>query len=171
MSWQNLCYNISDYKPNISASGVPDARHDKMMAQKTYRKTLCLFYILTLLLWGVCSGASSVSEITETVCGVQDCYVNRSSSASIQAARHLPSQEYLSVRASGTSETLSAARSRSVRPLSRSVRQAAAYLFSGIPYTNHHALSGLFSVHEIPSHNLCGIIITNYIHRQDGQRS
>ena len=84
---------------------------------------------------------------------------------------HLPSQEYLSVRDSGTSETLSAARNRGVRPLSRSVRQTAAYLFSGMPHANRHALSGLLSIHEIPSHNLCGIIITNYIHRQDGQKS
>ena len=141
------------------------------MAKKTYKKTLCLFYILTLLLWGVCSGASSVSEITGTVCGVQDCYVNHAPSAITQGARHLPSQEYLSVRDSGTSETLSAARNRGVRPLSRSVRQTAAYLFSGMPHANRHALSGLLSIHEIPSHNLCGIIITNYIHRQDGQKS
>lgn len=141
-----------------------------MMAQKTYRKTLCLIYILTLLLWGICSGVSSVSEITETVCGAQEHYVNHFS-AITSAARHLPSQEYLSARDTGAPETLSAARNRSVKPLSRSVRQIASHLFSGSQLSDPHALRGLFSVHEIPSHSPCGIIITNYIHQKDGQKS
>lgn len=140
-----------------------------MMAQKTYQKTLCLFYILALLLWSICSGASSVSEITDAVCDAQFCYVNHSP-AIISKARHLPVQKYLTARDSGTSETLSAARNRSIRPLSRSVRQIAAQLFSCRPSANPHALSGLLSAREIPSHNPCGIIITNYIHRQDGQK-
>lgn len=141
-----------------------------MATQKTYKKTLCLIYILTLFLWGLCSGASSVSEITETVCDAQNCYVNHSS-AITSAARHLPVQEYLSARDSGTPETLSAARNRSVRPLSRSVRQIASHLFSDIPLANLQACSGLLIVHEIPSHNPCGIKITNYIHLKDGQKS
>lgn len=141
-----------------------------MMTKKTYKKTLCLIYILTLFLWGICSGTSSASEITELVCGSHNCYVNHSS-AITSAARHLPSQEYLSARDSGTPETLSAARNRSVRPLSRSVRQIAAHLFPGNLLSNPHAPSGLFSVHEIPSHSPCGIIITNYIHLKDGQKS
>lgn len=140
-----------------------------MMAQKTYQKTLCLFYILALLLWSVCSGASSVAEIADAVCGAQHCYVNHTP-AIISKARHLPAQKYLSARDSGTSETLSALRSRNIRPLSRSVKQIAAQLFSCSPSANHHALSGLLLTHEIPSHNPCGIIITNYIHRQDGQK-
>lgn len=141
-----------------------------MATQKTYRKTLCFIYILTLFLWGICSGASSVSEITETVCGAQEYYVNHPS-AITSASRHLPTQEYLSARDSGAPETLSAARNRSVRPLSRSVRQIAAHLFSGNPLSNPHALSGLFLAREIPSHNPCGIIITNYIHLKDGRKS
>lgn len=140
-----------------------------MTAHKTYKKTRCLFYILTLLLWSVCSGASSVSEITESVCGVQDCYVNHSS-AITSTSKHLPAQKYLTARGSGTSETLSAVRNRSVRTLSRSVRQIASHLFSGISSVNQYTLFGLFLAHEIPSHNSCGIIIANYIHRQDGQK-
>ena len=141
-----------------------------MMAKKTYQKTLCLFYILTLFLWGICSGASSVSEITETVCDTQNCYVNHSS-AITSASRHLPAQEYLSARDSGAPEALSTARNRSVRPLSRSVKQIASHLFSDNPLANLQARSGLFMVHEIPSHNPCGIKITNYIHLKDGQKS
>lgn len=140
-----------------------------MMARKTYRKNLCLFYILLLLLWNVCSSASSVLETTGAVCGVQDCYVNHSS-AILSTAKHFPAQKYLSARDSGTSETLSAARNRSVRTLSRTVRQIASHLFSGISSVNHYTLSGLFLAREIPSHNSCGIIIANYIHRQDGQK-
>lgn len=141
-----------------------------MATQKTYRKTLCLIYILTLFLWGIFSGASSVSEITETVCGAQNCYVNHSS-AITSAARHLPTQEYLSARDSGAPETLSAARNRSVRPMSRTVRQITAHLFSDTLLTTLHAHSGLLMVREIPSYIPCGIIITNYIHLKDGQKS
>lgn len=140
-----------------------------MMAHKTYRKTLCLFYILTLLLWSVCSGASSVSEITNAVCGLQDCYVNHSS-AITSTSKHFPAQKYLSARDSGTVETLSAARKNSARTLSRNVRQIATHLFPGGLSAGQHALSGLFLTHKIPSHRLCGIIIANYIHRQDGHK-
>lgn len=129
-----------------------------MATKKTYRKTLCLIYIMTLFLWGICSGASSVSEITEAVCDAQNCYVNHSS-AITSAARHLPAQKYLSARNTGA------------RPLSRSVRQIASHLFSDIPIANLQARSGLLIVHEIPSHNPCGIKITNYIHLKDGQKS
>lgn len=140
-----------------------------MMARKTYRKKLCLFYILALLLWSLCSGASSVSEITDAVCGSQDCYVNHSS-AITSTARHLPTQKYLSMRDSGISETFSSARKSGVRTLSRTVRQITAHLLPGSLFAGQHALSGLFLAHKIPSHRLCGIIITNYIHRQDGQK-
>lgn len=141
-----------------------------MTAKKTYQKTLCLIYILTLLLWGICSGASSVSEISEVVCGEQECYVNHFAVIT-SAARHLPAQEYLSMRDSSTAETLSAAGTRSTKLLSRSVRQIAAPLFPGSLSSDIPALSGLLLVHEIPSHNPCGIIITDYIHRKDGQKS
>lgn len=141
-----------------------------MTAKKAFEKIRCLFYILTLFLWSICSGASSVSEITETVCGAPDCYVN-SSAAITSAGRHLPAQEYLSARDFGAPETLSAARNRSVRPLSRSVRQIVSHLFSDNPLTNLHTPSGLLMVREIPAHNLCGIKITNYIHLKDGQKS
>lgn len=141
-----------------------------MATKKTYRKTLCLIYIMTLFLWGICSGASSVSEITEAVCDAQNCYVNHSS-AITSAARHLPAQKYLSARNTGAPETLSAARNTGARPLSRSVRQIASHLFSDIPIANLQARSGLLIVHEIPSHNPCGIKITNYIHLKDGQKS
>lgn len=125
---------------------------------------------MTLFLWGICSGASSVSEITETVCGAQRCYVNHSS-AITSAARHLPTQKYLSARDSGAPESLSVSRNRSVKPLSRSVRQIASHLFSDNLLTTLHAHSGLLMVSEIPSYIPCGIIITNYIHLQDGQKS
>lgn len=149
--------------PAISAIITP------MMAQKTYKKSLCLFYILTLLLWCICSGASSVSEITDVVCGEQNCYVNHSF-AIISTSRHLPAQKYLSARDSGTSETLSSARNRGIRSLSRTIRQVVSHLFSGNSSAAQHALSGLLLVREIPAHSSCGIIITNYVHRQDGQK-
>ena len=141
-----------------------------MTAQKTYRKTLCFIYILTLFLWGICSGVSSVSEITESVCGAQNCYVNHTSVIT-SAARHLPAQKYLSARDSSAPETLSAVRNRSVKPLSRSVRQITASLFSDNALAILPACSGLLMAREIPSHNPCSIIITNYIHLKDGQKS
>lgn len=141
-----------------------------MMAQKTYRKTLCLIYILTLFFWGICSGASSVSEIAETVCGEQDCYVNHSAVIT-SAARHIPAQEYLSMRHSNPSETLSAGENRVQRHLTRSVRQIAALLLSNDSSAGSPALSGLLLAREIPAHSSCGITITNYIHLKDGQKS
>lgn len=149
--------------PAISAIITP------MMARKTYQKSLCLFYILLLLLWSVCSGASSVSEITDVVCGVQECYVNHSSAVT-SMSRHLPAQKYLSARDFGSSETLSVSRNRSVRTLSRSVRQISLHLLFNHPSANPRILSGMFLAHRIPLHNPCGIIITDYIHRQDGQK-
>ena len=85
-------------------------------------------------------------------------------------SKHFPAQKYLSARNSGTVETLSAARNRSAKTLSRTVRQVTAHLFSDSPSAGQYALSGLFLAQKIPSHRLCGIIITNYIHRQDGQK-
>ena len=101
--------------------------------------------------------------------GLQDCYVNYSS-AITSTSKHFPAQKYLSARNSGTVETLSAARNRSAKTLSRTVRQVTAHLFSDSPSAGQYALSGLFLAQKIPSHRLCGIIITNYIHRQDGQK-
>ncbi len=158
-----MLFSLYLINPAISVIITP------MMARKTYRKNLCLFYILTLLLWSLCSGASSVSEITDAVCGLQDCYVNYSS-AITSTSKHFPAQKYLSARNSGTVETLSAARNRSAKTLSRTVRQVTAHLFSDSPSAGQYALSGLFLAQKIPSHHLCGIIITNYIHRQDGQK-
>lgn len=146
-----------------------------MMAQNTYRKTLCFCYILILLLWGVCIGASSVSEIAGAVCGEQVCYVNHGfaihDSAITSLAKHLPAQEYLSVRDLGTTESLSAAGNRGIKLLSRSVRQIAAHLFPINSSAGIHTFSGLLLAREIPVHNPCGIIITNYIHLKDGQKS
>lgn len=151
-----------------------------MMAQKPYRKTLCFFYILILLLWGVCSGASSVSEVSAALCAGQECYVNHNSviphsvnhgSVITSSARHLPAQEYLSVRDLGTTETLAAAGSRSTRLLSKSIRQLASHLFPGNTSAGLHTLCGLFLAREIPAHSPCGILITNYIHLKDGQKS
>lgn len=141
-----------------------------MTTQKTYRKTLCFLYILILLLWGVCSGASSIAEITESFCSEPECYVNYSA-AITSAGRHLPAQEYLSVRNSNPSESLSDAGNRSQRHLTRSVRQIATYLYFGDSSEDLHALFGLLSVREIPAHSPCSIIITNYIHHKDGQKS
>lgn len=146
-----------------------------MMAQNTYRKTLCFCYILILLLWGVCFGASSVSEIAGVVCGEQECYVNHNfaihGSAITSLTKHLPAQEYLSVRDLSTSETLVAAGNRGTRILSRSVRQIAIYLFSDNTSANLHTLCRLLLAREISVHSPCGIIITNYIHLKDGQKS
>lgn len=151
-----------------------------MMAQKPYRRTLCFCYILILLLWGVCSGASSVSEAAAALCTEQDCYVNHNSaihhsinhgSVITSSARHLPAQEYLSARDLGTTETLSAAGSRSTRLLSRSIRQLASHLFPGNTSAGLHTFCGLFLAREIPAHSPCGIVITNYIHLKDGQKS
>lgn len=151
-----------------------------MMTRKSSRKTLCFIYILTLLLWGVCSNASAVSEITAIVCDSQECYVNcgsaihdlRSQSSVITSSvRHLPAQEYLSVRNSTTSETLSAAANHSQRHFTRSIRQIAAHLFCNTSFSGIPALSGLLLAHNIPAYSPCGIIITNYIHLKDGQKS
>lgn len=105
------------------------------------------------------------------VCGEQECYVNHSSAVITSSARHLPAQEYLSMRDFGTTETLSAAENRSLRHLTRSVRQAASYLLSNESSAGMHVLSGLFLAREIPVHSPCGIMITNYIHLKDGQKS
>lgn len=142
------------------------------MTQKFCKKTLCLFYILALLFWSVISGVSSTSEITGLVCGESDCYVNHSFSTTLASLdKRLPLHENVSVRDSEGPETLSATGSQRIRPLSRSVRHAAADLISSNSSAGLSAVCGQFHRQHISVHSLCGIIITNYIHHQDGQKS
>lgn len=142
------------------------------MTQKVHKKSLCLFYILILLFWSVISGTASASEITGFVCAGSNCYVNHASSTTLTSLnKRLPIRENLSAHDSENTETLSAAGSQRVRPLSRSVRHAAAELISGNSSANLSAVYGQFHRQHISVHSLCGIIITNYIHHQDGQKS
>ena len=142
-----------------------------IMLSKNCNQKLCLFSILVLLLWGTFSGVSSTSEITDFVCDQQYSYVNHSVSAITPAGKHIPLQEYLSDQYSGTQETVSAARSRSVRLLSRTVRHITAELFYGGFFAASFAVSGQLSYQQVPTFCPCGIIITNYIHQKDGRKS
>lgn len=141
------------------------------MLQKPYQQKICLFYILILLLWGTVSSAASASEMTGMFCGEEECYVNRSPSAITSAGQTFPSQKYLSARDFGGQQTVSAAKGRSNRPLLRSVRNHFTVLCKDV--LSFHALFCLESFwgHGIPSHCSCSIMITNYIHQQDGQKS
>lgn len=142
------------------------------MTQKVHKKSLCLFYILILLFWSVISGTASASEITGLVCAGSDCYVNHPSSTTLASLdKRLPIRETLSARDSEGTETLSAAGSQRIRPLSRSVRHAAAELISGDSSANLSAICGQFHLLTRSVHSLCGITITKYIHHQDGQKS
>ena len=139
------------------------------MLQKTCSKKICLFYILILFLWGAVSSTTSALEMADCLCDAQECYVNHSSTIQ-PLGKTFPSQAFLSARNFGAQETVSAARGRNIKPLSRSVRNTTAVLFTGIVFSGIF----VFSVHivgrEILSHCLCGMIITNYLHRQDGQK-
>lgn len=141
------------------------------MLSKNCNQKLCLFSILILLLWGTFSSASSASEIIDSVCSPQNSYVNHSVSAITPAGRHIPAQEFLSNQYSGTQETVSAARSRSVRLLSRTVRHITAGLFYGGFFAASFAVLGQLSYQQVPTFCPCGIIITNYIHKKDGRKS
>lgn len=142
-----------------------------IMLSKDCNKKLYLFSILVLLLWSTFSGVSSTSEITDFVCSQQYSYVNRSVSSITPAAKHIPIQEYLSNQYSGTQETVSVARNRSVRLLSRTVRHITAGLFYGGFCAASFAVLGQLSYQQVPTFCLCGIIITNYIHQKDGRKS
>lgn len=160
-SRQKLCYNNHDSTKRI-----------KVMADKPRKKTLCLFYILILFFINVISGASSASEITGSVCAGNEYYVNHMVSTTLTSMdKRLPARECMSTRDSEGPETLSATGSQRVRPLSRSVRHAAIDLFSCNSTAGLYALSGQLHRHTISVHSLCGIIITDYIHHQDGQKS
>lgn len=142
------------------------------MKRKFCKRTLCLIYILPLLFWSVISGAFSASEITGVVCDAEYCYVNHSdSSALISLDNRLPVRENLSARDGEGPETLSAVRTQRIRTLSRSVRHAAADLFSCD--SSHHLYAACGQFHRLSRsvHSLCGITIINYIHHQDGKKS
>lgn len=141
------------------------------MLSKNYNKKLCLFSILVLLLWGTFSGASSASEITDSVCSQQNSYVNYAVSSITPAGRHIPAQEFLSNQYSGTQETVSAARSHSIRLLSRTVRHISAELFYGRFFVASFTVLGQLSYQKIPTFCPRSIIITNYIHKKDGRKS
>lgn len=142
-----------------------------IMFPKKHGKRLCLFYILVLLLWGTLPCAVSVPEMAELVCGAEDCYVNHDVVSISPVTKHFPAEEYLSAREFGTLETMSAAKGRSIRPVSRSVRQIAVHLSPDSLRANTHSAFRQFLRRGTVSHCLCGIIITNYIHHQDGQKS
>lgn len=142
-----------------------------IMLSKNCNQKLCLFSILILLLWGTFSGASSASEITDFVCGQHQNYVNHLTSTITPSGKHIPTQEYLSTQYSGTQETVSAARSRSVRLLYRTIRHITAGLFYGSFSAASFAVLGQLSYQQIPDFCPCSIIITNYIHQKDGQKS
>lgn len=139
------------------------------MVLKNSTKKLCLFYILILFLWGTVSATTSASEMADYICSAQERYVNHSSSI-VPLGKTFPSQEYLSLRNTGTQETVSVAKGRNIRPLPRSVRNITALLSFHNLFSNTSVFSGRFTGQEIPSHSFCGIIITNYIHAQDGQK-
>lgn len=142
------------------------------MTYKPCQKTLCLFYILVLFFLNVISGAASASEMTGFVCAENECYVNHAASITLTSMdKRLPAREHVTTRESEAQETLSSNVSQRVRLLSRSVRYAAIDLFSCNFTAGLYALSGQFHRHTISVHSLCGIIITNYIHHQDGQKS
>lgn len=141
------------------------------MFQKKYGKRICLFYVLVLLLWGILPCVFSVSEMAVAVCGEEECYVNHKSASISPVTRNFPAEEYLAARDFSAQETMSAARGRSIRPVSRSVRQIAVLLFKDGRRADTHSAFRHFLRRETVSHCLCGIIITNYIHQQDGQKS
>jgi len=140
------------------------------MSLKNYTPKISLCYILILLLWGVVSSAAYTTEIADVACASDDCYVNHSSAIS-PVGRTFPSQKYLSARNLGVQETVSAARGRHIRPLPRTVRNIIAALFYGSLLMGSFFSSGRLKEQGVPSHRFCGIIIANYIHHQDGQKS
>lgn len=160
-SCQKLCYNNFD-----------SIKRTKTMTDKPCKKTLCLFYILVLFFLNVISGVASASEMTGFVCAESECYVNHVVSTTLTSMdKRLPAREHVTARDSEGPETLSATGSQRVRLLSRSVRHAAIDLFSCNSAAGLYALFGQFHRHTISVHSLCGIIITDYIHHQDGQKS
>ena len=141
------------------------------MLSKDCNKKLCLFSIMILLLWGTVSGAASASEITDSVYSRQICYVNHSTSSITPINKHFPTQDYLYSRHSNTQETVSAARNRSVRSLSRTARHITVGLLYRVFFVSYFAVLGQLSYQQIPAVYPCSIIITNYIHQKDGRKS
>ena len=142
-----------------------------IMYRKKFNKKLCLFYILILFLWGVLPGAVSAPEIAGVVCGSEECYVNQEAASISPVTKHFPAEEYLSVQDFGTQETMSAARNRNVRQVFRSVRHIVLHLSSNDLQSGTHSAFRQILQRETAPYCLCGIIITNYIHHQDGQKS
>lgn len=139
------------------------------MLLKKYDRKICLFYILILFLWGTVSAVTSVTESAEFVYDAQKNYVNRPSTIT-SMSNTFPSQEYLSSRSINAQETVSVTRGRSIRPLSRSIRNITPLLYTGILFAGIAVFLRHFTGQEILSHCLCGIVITQYIHAQDGQK-
>lgn len=153
----------------IGFIGVSNRRYGAKMLLKNYAQKICLFYILVLFLWGTISAVTPTTEMAGLVCDEQDCYVNHSPSITSLGST-FPSQEYLSARHANAQETVSVARGRSIRPLPRSARNIATFLYTGILFAGIIIFSRHFTKREILSHCLCGIVITQYIHAQDGQK-
>lgn len=139
------------------------------MLLRKYAKKLCLFHILLLFFWGTVSAVTPVTEMANFVCDASGNYVNHSSVLTSLGST-LPSQEYLSARNTNAQETVSVARGRSIRPQPRSARNITTFLYTGVLFAGISIFSRRFINREILSHCLCGIVITQYIHAQDGQK-
>lgn len=139
------------------------------MLLRKFTQKLSLFYILILFFWGIISASSFTVEMSDIIHAAEESYVNHSS-AIIPLDRTFPSQKYLSARNFNAQETVSVPKGRHIRPLPRTARNIIAALFYG------SLLSGIFfylrrpKEQEVPAHNFCAIIITNYMHHQDGQK-
>lgn len=139
----------------------------KMLLRKHTQK-LSLFYILILFFWGIISASSFTVEMSDIIRATEECYTTHSSAAIMPLNRTFPTQKYLSARNFNAQETVSVPKGRHIRPLPRSVRNSIAALFYGCLLTGIYCSSERPKRQEIPSHRFCTIIITNYIHHQDG---
>lgn len=146
------------------------ARRVIKMLSKIHTKKPYLFYILILFLWNIATTTSASLEMTDGICDLCGSYVNHSVANLSAIEKTFPIQEYLSAQNTGAQEIVSSARTRSVKPLLRSVRNIMETLFPGMLFAGLSAASMLLMCHEIFPHCSRSIMITNYIHKQDGQK-
>lgn len=139
----------------------------RMLLRKLTQK-LSLFYILILFFWGIISASSFAVEMSDMIRATEECYASHSSAAIMPLSRTFPTQKYLSARNFNAQETVSVPKGRRIRPLPRTVRNVIAALFYGSLLTGIFCSFQRSKRQQIPSHRFCAIIITNYIHNQDG---
>lgn len=144
------------------------------MRRNIQKKIFCIFFILSLFLGGFYTGVSQAVAWADDFAALSESSADTApqySASSIRSqGKALPIQQYFSLKASGSTETMMASGQRNLKPAVRAAKNSPVNPYLVPNYSN--APSGVQSslLLEASGSTLSSIFIIDYIHLQDGQK-